>query len=428
MVVQKALRRIDKTDGGLSRKRWEAMESGIGRTGQNRTRRMTGTISRVPGDTGNPTRSCISRLPADGVQEEPGDGEDNFCVVPLDSAIYVSIHDPLGLPTFRPSPAKPIPQWMQPPWMQMLPSQHQPSRAVEPRPRSILNQHFSDVCSASEPHVRFAEPDIVRPNTPNRASEQLLSPGWCRRGTGPNSGQQITIPEHDTVGTNAHRGLNLSLVTSPPLVRPSSRLNQPCSRLNSPNLVVKDLLSRSKSPYLIPPRRYNHNSPISSACDTNSYTPSAQSSDRSVPCSREALPLAGAPGSAPLNSKNRAHRTPPPQSKEYLDLYNPKQSGSKPQSGTAVAGRSRTSRKVSASIAVAGRRGGRFIGNWDRSQVQAGAVTDQRRGLKQNEHQDGSKDNEQEVKGGNEAHSNHGGWLKREGLYVELRKLFGREP
>ncbi|KAI1127645.1 hypothetical protein F5Y10DRAFT_292674 [Nemania abortiva] len=34
------------------------------------------------------------------------------CVVPLESSVYVSILDPLNAPAFRPCPAKPLPEWM----------------------------------------------------------------------------------------------------------------------------------------------------------------------------------------------------------------------------------------------------------------------------------------------------------------------------
>lgn len=61
------------------------------------------------------------------------------CLVPLDSAIYVSLLDPLNTPTFKPSPTKPIPAWMQ-----LLPKQQTSSsnQVLKTRPRSILDAYF----------------------------------------------------------------------------------------------------------------------------------------------------------------------------------------------------------------------------------------------------------------------------------------------
>ncbi|KAI1158903.1 hypothetical protein F5B18DRAFT_667341 [Nemania serpens] len=65
------------------------------------------------------------------------------CVVPLDSAVYVSIHDPLHAPAFRPCPAKPLPDWMR-----LLPER---SCRDEARPRSILDAHFPPASSVARP-------------------------------------------------------------------------------------------------------------------------------------------------------------------------------------------------------------------------------------------------------------------------------------
>lgn len=64
------------------------------------------------------------------------------CLVPLDSAVYVSIHDPLHAPAFRPCPAKPLPDWMR-----LLPERNCRDRREETRPRSILDAHFPPASS-----------------------------------------------------------------------------------------------------------------------------------------------------------------------------------------------------------------------------------------------------------------------------------------
>ncbi|KAI1640986.1 hypothetical protein F4809DRAFT_660580 [Biscogniauxia mediterranea] len=154
-VAQRALRRVDRVDGGLSRKRWERERRGDGSTVVNRKAR--GAIRRVPGKIPRaveglstryqqpPQSSPHGRAPyeshvaGDGtLSGQAGSNESAVhCVVPLDSTIYVSIFDPVDAPAFKPSPTKPIPRWMQ-----MLPGQRTQYRKRQPRPRSILDAHF----------------------------------------------------------------------------------------------------------------------------------------------------------------------------------------------------------------------------------------------------------------------------------------------
>ncbi|KAJ9149652.1 hypothetical protein NKR19_g5560 [Coniochaeta hoffmannii] len=78
-VVNEALRRMDYRDGGLSRKRYED-----GR--------------QVQDDALQPER--VSSLQDGGIGPAP-----------LDATIYISIRDPTA-PAFKPSPTKPLPQWI----------------------------------------------------------------------------------------------------------------------------------------------------------------------------------------------------------------------------------------------------------------------------------------------------------------------------
>lgn len=105
-LIPLALERVDRFDGGLSRRRWEAH--------QNRY-------------------SSVPSHPLPPIPQNP-DGPEAICRT--SSPIYVDIHDPLGSPAFERSPTKPIPKWMQ-----YLPSARKALN--EPRPSSILDIHFS---------------------------------------------------------------------------------------------------------------------------------------------------------------------------------------------------------------------------------------------------------------------------------------------
>lgn len=106
-LIPMALGRVDKFDGGLSRRRWEA-----------RQQQESPPTAAAPDSLFQQEREEIRRTP---------------------SPIYVSIHDPLGQPAFRRSPTKPIPKWMQ-----YLPSQRDATRhCPAPRPVSILDEYLS---------------------------------------------------------------------------------------------------------------------------------------------------------------------------------------------------------------------------------------------------------------------------------------------
>ncbi|KAK3332538.1 hypothetical protein B0T19DRAFT_398296 [Cercophora scortea] len=102
-VVQKGLRRLEKVDGGLSRKRWEGMrESEIAAGKRNIHLHKRDNVRSGRGD---------------GADSSPADTLDDGGGYPasLDSMpVYVSILDPIGRPAFRPSPTKPIPEFMHP--------------------------------------------------------------------------------------------------------------------------------------------------------------------------------------------------------------------------------------------------------------------------------------------------------------------------
>ncbi|KAI0390179.1 hypothetical protein F5Y17DRAFT_82279 [Xylariaceae sp. FL0594] len=145
-LQEKALERVDKGDGGLSRNRWN----------------VTGHISRTPARKGHhhhvgggdgaedppsalPRHSPSAAAPGDTIAKvhyrrslDPRYAELD-CLVPLESAIYVSLLDPLNTPSFRPSPTKPIPAWMQ-----LLPQEKERNRSpvLDAWPHSVLGAHF----------------------------------------------------------------------------------------------------------------------------------------------------------------------------------------------------------------------------------------------------------------------------------------------
>ncbi|KAI1484935.1 hypothetical protein F5X96DRAFT_675130 [Biscogniauxia mediterranea] len=174
-VAQRALRRVDRVDGGLSRKRWERERRGDGsavvvnRKARGAIRRVPGKISRaVEGLSSTryqqpPQSSSHGRAPpyeshvaGDGtLSGQAGSNESAVhCVVPLDSTIYVSLFDPLDGPAFKPSPTKPIPRWMQ-----LLPGQRTQYRKRQPRPRSILDAHFRP--SSATMSVKTPPPPLI---------------------------------------------------------------------------------------------------------------------------------------------------------------------------------------------------------------------------------------------------------------------------
>lgn len=124
-LIPMALRRIDRYDGGLSRRRWEkAMRQSDRDDRSDDTPSSPSTLSEPEHqtsstfDTGHQRRAQhVSRTP---------------------SPIYVSMHDPIAEPAFRRSRTKPIPKWMQ-----YLPSKKSDELDCMKRPSSVLDDYFS---------------------------------------------------------------------------------------------------------------------------------------------------------------------------------------------------------------------------------------------------------------------------------------------
>lgn len=126
-LIPLALARVDKFDGGLSRRRWEA----------HRKAENTAPNHPIQHDTATPEE--IRRPP---------------------SPIYVDIHNPMESSAFKRSPTKPIPRWMQ-----YLPSARR--EQDEPRTSSPLDNHFflRDSTTAIS-NVEARPPPVPPHNTP----------------------------------------------------------------------------------------------------------------------------------------------------------------------------------------------------------------------------------------------------------------------
>ncbi|ROV89534.1 hypothetical protein VSDG_08537 [Cytospora chrysosperma] len=154
-LVPMALGRIDRFDGGLSRRRWEA---GMGRPPQRQAAAVEGEDARGAraghrsAEEAAGTRGGRAQGAATGPRDHhhqrfetstttsacPPDRAEQPDRCRAASPVYVSMHDPVGEPSFRPSRTKPIPKWMQ-----QLPSQRQCARDRIDRPSSIVDDYFS---------------------------------------------------------------------------------------------------------------------------------------------------------------------------------------------------------------------------------------------------------------------------------------------
>lgn len=144
-LIPMALGRVERFDGGLSRRRWEARQQ---------------SQHLVVSSSGRPP-----------LQQDV----DDHGRTP--SPIYVSSRDPLGEPSFRRSPTKPIPEWMQ-----YLPNQKHATRDChEPRPASILNSYFAAPGSSAAGLEREAgesppPPPVPSHTVPVRQAPQTYAP------------------------------------------------------------------------------------------------------------------------------------------------------------------------------------------------------------------------------------------------------------
>ncbi|KAI1374981.1 hypothetical protein F4677DRAFT_461111 [Hypoxylon crocopeplum] len=339
-IVQNALRKAGRIDGGMARKRWERREGQI-------SRQAVGEVKRIPATTPKavqnppplPIRpqypaqfqaytSHTSRLAGDGALSGSTDPDDDKrdCLVPLDSTIYVSILDPLGEPAFKPSPTKPIPSWMQ--W---LPNQRDHRRKNEPRPQSIIDEHFAphSISSTTKPE---SKPSTLCPTSPAQGL-----PGSTTHLSPPSGRHSPQSSEFSNLSESTIRALKgPSFVLDEPLQRPSSRIIQ--SAPHSPRAAIGESIAPPNPPETLPPRTRTPYSPrrpsplcMHEETHDSGDVPWKETLQRRRP-------------SSPLSEQVVAHfqryirRTPPAQSREFLNLYRPAQ---QPSPSVAVPGRAR---------------------------------------------------------------------------------------
>ncbi|KAI2463687.1 hypothetical protein F4781DRAFT_415796 [Annulohypoxylon bovei var. microspora] len=325
---------VDRVDGGLARKRWEKKDGQV-------SRRAVGEIKRVPvglkdivqsplapGRSQWPTHgrthgSHVPRMPGDGAMsgssESANDGGE--CIVPLDSTIYISILDPIGEPAFKPSPTKPIPRWMQ--W---LPSQRNRHRRNEPRPYSLLDEYFppNPVSSTGD---SISKRRTICPTNPTQDSPYPTIPPRHRR-----TPQNLEFTNTAESTIKAIKGP--SFVLDEPLMRPSSRMTHSTS--NSSKSGKGDAFASPYPSDMPPPRNLSPYAPRKpSPLSTHEEVPEPSDRDKSWKARLHRSP-------SPLSEHVAAHlqryirRTPPAQSKEFINLYRPLQP---PNPGLAVPGR-----------------------------------------------------------------------------------------
>lgn len=193
-IVRKALGRIDRYDSGLSRQRWERMHP------FSSSEMMP--YPRVIANRPHPRTRSHSKAFNQGDGPQPGSHsqQSGLGVPPPDSNpnnIYVSLRNPLDEPSFKPSPAKPIPRWMQllreghqlpneqelqqerapsPPYPHFHPHPHPipylhprphfdplPQNSPEPRARSYLGQpcHIPERASSKSSQLTSEQPRTV---------------------------------------------------------------------------------------------------------------------------------------------------------------------------------------------------------------------------------------------------------------------------
>ncbi|KAI0114873.1 hypothetical protein F4814DRAFT_448708 [Daldinia grandis] len=342
--VRDALHRVDKTDGGMAKMRWVKM-------GGQTSRRVVGEIKRVPATAPKSVQSPPSlnrsrwpvqgrthtshalRLPVDGAlgapgapgaPEEAGDSGGGR-VAPLDPVIYVSIFDPINEPAFKPSPTKPIPKWMR--WLPSQRGQDRRKQQTEPRPYSILDRYFPPNPIEQDNYPISNSPTIC-PTSP--------SPNPLYSAATPRPSNCLRTPRSLESGKLAESTITAlkgpSFVLDEPLKRPSSRMAQSISA--SPKSTIAEPTSLPNPPETLPLHGRTPHAP-----QQPSPLVISKGQPYSKGVSREAFPRRSP---SPLTKQVAAHlqrytrRTPPAQSREFLDIYKPLQPSSP---STAVPGR-----------------------------------------------------------------------------------------
>ncbi|KAK7753496.1 hypothetical protein SLS62_004571 [Diatrype stigma] len=198
-VVQRALDRIDRSDAGLSRERWERMNpikdpitgsAAISSSSHHHPHSLhystqayhsparfqsdgaqSGSSSSVDG---NPNPEDVRGIHDDNGSSDGRDKNEDAAAPPPSNSdpppppppttIYVSMRDPVNGPAFKPSSAKPIPRWMQLLWNRPPPPES---------PRQQQQQQQQPDFSKSPQHEPQLQP---KPSPRSRQQPLLLNP------------------------------------------------------------------------------------------------------------------------------------------------------------------------------------------------------------------------------------------------------------
>ncbi|KAI1272013.1 hypothetical protein F5Y07DRAFT_413004 [Xylaria sp. FL0933] len=254
-LLQKALRRIDIADGGLSRQRWKSRHKNRN-SSPSAVTSITTQQSPLGGDSSitpppdiippihpaSPTASSFSTIAEDAREGEtlaklhyrrsrtPGFAQLE-CLVPFDAALYVSIFDPIGTPAFRPHPAKPLPRWMS-----LLPGhrncqrdntyhkEEEEERGTCSSPRSVLDVHFPPAAAFAERRDTSRVDTVELSDTIPQAEEPMNE----RNGSKVEPDMEISPPTHPSVpfaSLSAPDSRRTSL-SSLPLLQPQHRMSE----------------------------------------------------------------------------------------------------------------------------------------------------------------------------------------------------------
>lgn len=271
-LIPMALRRIDRFDGGLSRRRWE--EATRQSTGEDHTHEASSSTDPHP------------RLEHQISTFESSADFKRQHVFRTPSPIYVSMHDPLGEPAFRRSETKPIPKWMQ-----YLPSKRSDEWERIERPSSVLDNYFSPPdssvagsdmesgirASSSPPpvpaHTIPVRSATAQANEPRSTSpEELENP---KHSFSPPRSSPAFVPEpapSEPAFKTVQMSRPFTFIDEKPGQRPSSRFQPGC-------------LSHSRHVRFISPPKTTSSPTISSGSALHDKSPSESSEylDRHVP-------------------------------------------------------------------------------------------------------------------------------------------------
>lgn len=248
-VVQKAIRRVDRTDSGLSRQRWERAATAVNRTDPGPLRSSHGWRKGATGGTNVPKELHSRKAGHGGITDIVNDA--GSCVVPLESTIYVNIRDPIGLPAFKPSPTKPIPQQMQPSWVTISPGRPRAFNDPKSQVRSILDDSFGGVESETSGSSIIQEAETICP-TAAQTPTRVLSPQTQRRAIEEQRiPRSLTTARYSPVGIPQVHGL--SFVSTESLQRPSS-VSRKNTGADTPSSRGSIMVSTPVSPHPIPSR------------------------------------------------------------------------------------------------------------------------------------------------------------------------------